>query len=222
MRTDFFLLRRQFLLGLAALSATCTGLLTGLAGPAQVEGESVSMTALMAEGPLPDVIQGAANAPVTIVEYASMTCPHCARFAAETFPALKAKYIDTGKAKYILREFPLDALATAGFMLMRCAGPEKRDAMTNLLFTQQKTWAYSDKPVEALANVVKQAGFTQAAFETCLKDQKLLNSVNAARDQAAEKFHVDATPTFFINGKRLGGEVSIKQLSDAIDPMLPK
>jgi protein-disulfide isomerase len=216
-----FLLRRQFLQGFAALSAT-PGLLTGLGGPAQAEGESVPATALMAEAPLPDVIQGAPNAPVTIIEYASMTCPHCARFAAETFPALKAKYIDTGKARYMLREFPLDALATAAFMLMRCAGPDKREAMTNLLFTQQKTWAYADKPVEALANVVKQAGFSQAAFESCLKDQKLLSSINAARDQAANKFHVDATPTFFINGKRLSGEVSIKQLSDVIDPMLPK
>jgi protein-disulfide isomerase len=221
MRSHSFLLRRQFLHQLAVLSAL-PQLLTGLAGPAQAEGESASTTALMAEGPLPDVILGASNAPVTIIEYASMTCPHCARFALETFPALKAKYIDTGKARYILREFPLDALATAGFMLMRCAGPDKREAMTNLLFAQQKTWAYSDKPVEALASVVKQAGFTQAAFESCLKDQKLLNAINAARDQAGEKFHVDSTPTFFINGKRLSGEVSIKQLSDVIEPLLPK
>jgi protein-disulfide isomerase len=222
MPTHFLLTRRRLVGGLVAIVAAGSGVLARIAGVAQAAGESVPVGELMAEGPLPDVALGANDAPVTIVEYASMTCPHCARFDAETFPALKAKYIDTGKARYILREFPLDALATAGFMLMRCAGPDKREAMTDLLFSQQKNWAFTKKPLEDLANVVKQAGFTQTAFEACLKDQKLYTTINSARDSASDKFHVDATPTFFINGKRLSGEVSLDELSRTIDPMLPK
>jgi protein-disulfide isomerase len=222
MPTNSLLTRRRLVGGLVAIVAAGSGLLARFTGAAHAAGESVPVSELMAEGPLPDVSLGAKDAPVTIVEYASMTCPHCARFAAETFPALKAKYMDTGKVRYILREFPLDALATAGFMLMRCAGPDKREAMTDLLFSQQKNWAFAKKPLEDLANVVKQAGFTQAAFESCLKDQKLYTTINSARDSAADKFHVDATPTFFVNGKRLSGEVSLDELSRTIDPMLPK
>jgi protein-disulfide isomerase len=191
------------------------------AAAAAAEASAVPVGDLMAEGPLRDVVIGAKDAPVTIVEYASMTCPHCARFQTETFPALKAKYIDTGKAKYILREFPLDPLATAGFMLMRCAGDDKREALADLLFAQQKQWAYAPKPVEGLASLVKQAGISQSAFEACLSDKKLYGDVNATRDRASDNFHVDATPTFFINGTRHGGELTIEELSKVIDPMLP-
>ena len=120
---------------------------------------------LMAPGPLPDLVQGSASAPVTIVEYASMTCTHCAAFHEETWPTLKAKYVDSGKVKFILREFPLDPLATAGFMLARCAGPDKRNAIVDLLYTQQKNWAFVDKPLDALAGLVKQAGISQSDFE---------------------------------------------------------
>jgi protein-disulfide isomerase len=194
--------------------------LATLAVPVMAETADVPVGDLMAESPLPDVVIGDNNAPVTMIEYASMTCPHCARFQTETFPALKAKYIDSGKVKYILREFPLDPLATAGFMLMRCAGADKREALADLLFAQQKQWAYAAKPVEGLASLVKQAGISQSAFEACLSDKKLYGDVNATRERASDKFHVDATPTFFINGSRHGGEVNIEELSKIIDPML--
>ena len=160
---------------------------------------------LMAIGPLPDIVQGSASAPATIIEYASMTCTHCAAFHETTWPELKAKYIDTGRAKFILREFPLDPLATAGFMLARCAGADKRNLLVDQMFSQQKTWAFVEKPVEPLLGLVKQIGMSQADFETCLKNQDLYEQVNQSRERAAEAFNVDSTPTFFVNGRKLVG-----------------
>jgi protein-disulfide isomerase len=189
--------------------------------PALAQNARVDVEQLMAEGALPDVVEGQANAPVTVVEYASMTCSHCAAFATKVYPTLQSKYIDTGKAKLILREFPLDPLATAGFMLARCSG-DKREAMIELLFAQQKNWAFVDRPLDGLLNVVKQTGMTQETFERCLKDQALYDKINMVRDRGAEKFGVNATPTFFINGKRVSGEMTIEQLDKEIAPLLPK
>jgi len=189
--------------------------------PALAQNARVDVEQLMAEGALPDVVEGQANAPVTVVEYASMTCSHCAAFATKVYPTLQSKYIDTGKAKLILREFPLDPLATAGFMLARCSG-DKREAMIELLFAQQKNWAFVDKPLDGLLNVVKQTGMTQETFERCLKDQALYDKINMVRDRGAEKFGVNATPTFFINGKRVSGEMTVEQLDKEIAPLLPK
>lgn len=156
--------RRLFQIAAAAF------LSSGLFGGVLAEGASVPVDQLMAAEALPDLSIGKSDAPVTIVEYASMTCSHCAAFYATTFPILKSKYIDAGKVRFILREFPLDPLATAGFMLARCAGDDKRDAIVDLLFAQQKNWAFTDKPVESLANLVKQAGIGQDAFGACLKN----------------------------------------------------
>jgi protein-disulfide isomerase len=206
--------------GAAAGSALATARLIGFA-PALAQNATVNVGELMAEGALPDVVEGEANAPITIVEYASMTCSHCAAFATKVYPTLKSKYIDTGKAKLILREFPLDPLATAGFMLARCAG-DKREAMVELLFAQQKNWAFVEKPLDGLANIVKQTGMSQESFEKCLKDQALYDKVNMVRDRGAEKFGVNATPTFFINGKRVSGEMTVEQLEKEITPLLPK
>ena len=215
------LLRGAALGGLAA-AAGSAGLLMPSAGQAATAGATFPIDQLMAEGPLPDVWQGSKDAPVTMIEYASMTCTHCAAFHAETYPTLKSKYIDTGKVHFSLREFPLDPLATAGFMLARCAGPEKRNALVDLLFAQQKNWAFVDKPVEALAGTVKQAGISQADFESCLKDQKLYDQVNQVRDQAGQKFKVDATPTFYINGVKYAGELTPADLDKILQPLLPK
>ena len=151
-----------------------------------------------------------------------MTCTHCAAFHDETFPTLKSKYIDAGKVRFVLREFPLDPLATAGFMLARCVGIDKRNALVDLLFSQQKNWAFVDKPVEALAATVKQAGVSQTAFETCLNHQKLYDQINKERDEATSKFEVNATPTFFINGLKHPGEMTVEELDKALTPLLTK
>jgi protein-disulfide isomerase len=203
----------------AAVAFAATMLLAP--GAALAQNTKVDLTQLMADQALPDVVEGEANAPVTVVEYASMTCSHCAAFHNQVYPTLKSKYIDTGKAKYMLREFPLDPLATAGFMLARCAG-EKREPMVALLFAQQKNWAFVEKPLDGLSNIVKQTGMSQESFESCLKDQQLYEKVNMVRDRAAEKFGVNATPTFFINGKRISGEMTVDQLDKEMTPLLPK
>jgi protein-disulfide isomerase len=175
---------------------------------------------LVVPGPLGDVAQGPADAKVTIIEYASLTCSHCAAFHKDTYPVLKQRYIDTGQVRYILREFPLDALATAGFMLARCDGEAKYYPVVDLLFAQQKTWAFSDKPVDALQQALRQAGFSQEKFESCLRDQKLYDAVNAVRNRASETFKVTSTPTFFINGQRHSGNMSIADIEKVIKPLL--
>ncbi|WP_330084119.1 DsbA family protein [Methylocystis iwaonis] len=194
-----------------------------LAGPALADkapAGKVSVEELMAPNALPDIVEGDANAPVTIVEYASMTCSHCAAFHHEVYPALKKNYIDAGKAKFILREFPLDPLATAAFMLARELG-DKRDAVVDLLFAQQKNWAFVDKPLDGLASVLKQAGLSQDKFEAVLKDQALYEKVNAVRTRANEKFGVNSTPTFFINGDKYTGEITIDDFGKIIAAKTP-
>jgi len=214
--------RREFLEGVGALAlvgavVTLAQGETTFAAPAQAP--SVSTEELMAPGPLPDQSLGPAEAPVTIIEYASMTCPHCAEFHNKTFPELKKRYIDTGKVRFIFREFPLDPLAAAGFMLARCAGEGKYYPMVETLFSQQKTWAVQ-KPIPPLLAIAKQAGFTQQSFEQCLANQKLLDDIEKVRERAASKLGVNSTPTFFVNGERVNGALSIEDLEKKIQPYL--
>jgi protein-disulfide isomerase len=208
--------------GLAVFGAA--GLIGSLNAPARAEDTQavVPMDELMAKGALPDIAQGKDNAPITIIEYASMTCGHCARFHAETYPLLFKNYIDTGKVRFILREFPLDPLAAAAFMLARCAGDDKRYAMIDLLFDKQKDWAFADKPLEALSSLVKQTGMTDEAFNACVNNQALYDQINQVRDRAAEKFGIDATPTFFVNGKKITGEIAPNALDPLLQPLLKK
>ncbi|MGX5829195.1 DsbA family protein [Mesorhizobium sp. 43Arga] len=180
---------------------------------------TVDMVELLKPGALPDKQLGKDDAKVTIVEYASMTCPHCAHFAETTFPELKTKYIDTGKARYILREFPFDPSAEAGFMLARCA-KDNYFPMVDVLFRQQPNWVGVSNTKDALLQISKLAGFTQESFEACLTDQKLLDDVRSVQKRGANEFKVDSTPTFFINGKTYKGAMSIEEMSAIIDPLL--
>jgi protein-disulfide isomerase len=200
--------------------AGCFAMLGDPAAPALAQGAGVASGELMTGEALPDIALGAKEAPVTIVEYASMTCGHCAGFYATTFPELKSKYIDPGKVRFILREFPLDPLAAAGFMLARCAGDDKRNAIVDLLFAQQKNWALTDKPLEALAALLKQAGMSQKAFDACLQNDDLRDKVYKVHDRAAEKLGVTSTPTFFINGKKETGEMTLIALEKLLGPLL--
>lgn len=181
---------------------------------------TVDMEKALAPGALPEMTIGDAKAPVTIIEYMSMTCPHCARFHNDTFPTIKTKYIDTGKVRFILREFPLDPAAVAGIMLARCAPNDGYFPMVDLLFKQQMTWAASNDVRGSLLQLSKLAGFTQASFESCLTNQKLLDDVQATKQKGATDFGVASTPTFLVNGGRYAGEMSVDILSALIDSKL--
>ncbi len=185
----------------------------------QSEGE-VDIAKLMAPGPLPEMSVGKADAKVTIVEYMSMTCPHCARFHNETYDAIKTKYVDSGQVRFVLREFPFDPRAAAAFMLARCAPEGQYFPMISMLFKQQEQWAAAPNGRDALLQMSKLAGFTQESFEACLTNQKLLDDVQATMQKGDKDFGVKATPTFFVNGKKYSGEMSVDTMSALIDSML--
>jgi protein-disulfide isomerase len=189
---------------------------TGLVSEAKAE----DLSDIMQPGPLPDMFMGDETAPVTIIEYASMTCPHCRHFHETVLPGLKEKYIDTGKVKLIFREFPLDPRAYAASMLARCADKQFYFPMTDVLFKQQDVWARADDPRPPLLQIAKLAGFTQESFEACLKNQELLDNVNAIRKKAAETYGVNGTPSFFMNGEKYSGNITLEDMSAKIDSYL--
>ncbi|HET7850574.1 MAG TPA: thioredoxin domain-containing protein [Pseudolabrys sp.] len=219
--------RRQFCGSTATVTLTAallgTSSLIGFAREAVAADEkNPSVADLMKPGALSEMSMGSDKAPVTIIEYASMTCPHCAHFEATTFPELKKQYIDTGKVRYILREFPLDPIAAAGFMLARCSGKDDKGkyfAMVETLFRQQREWAV-EKPLQPLLSIAKQAGFTEQTFNACLANQKLLDGIEAVRQRAIDQYGVNSTPTFFINGKKQTGDISLADLEKVMKPYL--
>jgi protein-disulfide isomerase len=216
------LTRRQLLSATAMFSlaggGTAAGLLSFLTDPARAD-DNPSPADLADAGPQGDIWLGSDKAPVTIIEYASMTCPHCAHFSATTFPELQKRYIDTGKARYTLRAFPLDALAAAGFLIARCAGNDKYIPIVETLFAKQPDWVVKE-PIVPLKGIAKQFGITEDAFNQCLSNQKELDAIQAVRDHAVDKLGVNSTPTFFINGKKMIGDLSMEQMTKEIDPYL--
>lgn len=215
--------RREFCQRAALVALAAAALGTSALTPLSDARADVSELELMKPQALPDMAVGSDKAPVTIVEYASMTCPHCAAFDQVTFPELKKRYIDTGKVRFIFREFPLDNLAAAAFMLARCAAGDtdsgKYFALVDTLFRQQTQWAVQ-QPIPPLMAIAKQAGFTEASFNACLANQKILDSIESVRQRAVDAFKVKSTPTFFVNGKTVEGALSIEEFAKIIDPYL--
>lgn len=175
---------------------------------------------LLQPGPLGEMAMGDPAAPVTMIEYASVTCVHCANFHTSVLPELKEKYIDTGKVYFIFREFPFDPLALGAFALARCAGDDKYFPFVDLLFAQHGNWTRSDQPVNALFNLSKQAGFTEESFDKCVTNQDIRQGIEAVRDRGAEEFDVNSTPTFFINGKMVTGVQPVEELDKLFAPYL--
>lgn len=181
---------------------------------------NVNPVKLLEPGALPDKVIGVADAKVTIVEYASFTCGHCATFHNKTLPKLKEKYIDPGKVRLIFREFPFDPVAAAVAMLSRCAPEDKYFDVAGVFFQEQGNWARAQDVVSALRALSLQVGFTQDSFKACLTNQTLLDGVNAMRDKGANDFKVDSTPTFFINGAMYKGAMPIEDFDAILAPLL--
>ena len=206
--------------GLAAAAGLSPWRLIGIANAQSAQTATAADVAKPVS--LPDMALGPKDAPVTITEYASMTCPHCARFAEEVFPKIKAAYIDTNKIRYVFREFPLDIKAAAGSMLARCIAKDdgnKYFAVIDMLFKQQEEWA-GPKTTETLKLIGKQAGLSGQQVDTCLKDQALLDKIAADQKYANEVLKVNSTPTFFINGEKVTGETSFEEFEKKIKPLL--
>jgi protein-disulfide isomerase len=183
--------------------------------------EPVAMAAaadgdLMTPGPLGEMALGDPNAPNVVIEYASMTCPHCAAFHNEVYGAFKEKYIDTGKVYFIFREYPLDPLATSAIMLARCGPKDRYFPLVDLLFEQQRSWAFVENPVAALRDLVKQAGISQEDFQACLTNQEVLDGVNWVKSRATSEFGVQSTPTFFFNGEMRPGVVPLAEIDNIL------
>jgi protein-disulfide isomerase len=203
-------------LALAALLALfCAGPAT-----AQNSAPTVDVLDLMVPGPMGDRAQGNPNAPVTVIEYASMTCPHCQRFHTDTYPALKSRYIDTGKVYFIIREFPLDPLAFAAFMVARCSG-DRYFEVIEALFAHQEEWAFVDRPVDAMLTFTGPHGVaTQQQFEECVGRQDAFEHIEEVATRGYEEFGVEGTPTFFFNGNRIVGEIPIEGIDHIISLLL--
>jgi protein-disulfide isomerase len=207
----------------AALSLTGLAALAGFS-PLRLIAQAMAQSASDVGKPvsLPDMALGPANASVTITEFASMTCPHCAAFNETVFPKIKSEYVDTGKVRYVFREFPLDIKAAAGSMLARCIAKDdagKYFAVIDMLFRQQNDWVIKNT-TETLTRIGKQAGLSQQAVEDCLKDQALLDKIAADQKYASDVLKVDSTPTFFINGEKIKGETSFEEFDKRIKALL--
>jgi protein-disulfide isomerase len=181
---------------------------------------NVTQEELMKAGPLPDLALGKADAPVTIVEYASMTCGHCANFHNKILPVLKEKYIDTGKVRLVFREFPLDERAALASMMARCAGGDRSLPLISMLFSKQEEWGASKNDfLPKIFKLGQQVGMTKQTFDECRQNEKLIKDIIAVRDRANTSFGVNQTPTFFINGKKMDGG-SVEDFDKALAPLI--
>ncbi|MCA8927222.1 MAG: DsbA family protein [Alphaproteobacteria bacterium] len=217
--SKLWLIGRRAALALVATAAVSLSLGGGV--PAGSQARAADTGDLAVEiGPDEHVI-GDANAPVTIVEYASLTCPHCARFQTEVLPEVKKQLLDTGKARLVFRDFPLDQLALRAAALVRCAQPLQRPAMLSLLFETQQTWATSQDPLGALDQIGRAVGMSSEVVQKCLNDQTLLDAVIAQRLEGEKKYNVNSTPSFVIGGKLYAGEMSVEEIAKLVADATP-
>ena len=176
--------------------------------------------ALESPNPLGEIVLGQADAPVTIVEYSSLTCPHCGAFHRETLPELTEKYIDKGLVKIYFRHFPFDPYATASAMLAHCVSPAAQVSFLDILYTRQQQWIQAEQPMSALQAIAQQVGLSESNFVACLKDQNRLDGIRNIQSRAAEELGVRSTPTFFINGDKLEGNQPLAAFEEILRPFL--
>ena len=189
--------------GYALFGRDSTGF-TQVPGIASANAAGLDLSDLSEAPKIGEMVLGKPDAPVTIIEYASATCPHCAHFHEGTFKQIKSEFIDTGKVKFIFREFPFDDLALAAFMLARCAPEGKYFPMIDVLFERQQTWT-KNNPRGELFKIAQLAGFTEESFNACLTNEDIAKGILAIMEKARSSYGVDSTPSFFINGQKLRG-----------------
>ncbi len=211
-------------LGVVAVLAIVGLAITEYAGPSGGDDNSPAATSpvktVMPVIGADEFIIGKPDAPITIVEYASLTCPHCARFHTKTLPQLKAKYIDSGKVRLVYRDFPLDKYALQGSMMARCAGRERYLGFIDAMYMTQDGWARSGNPTLALARIGLNGGMSQKAFEACMQNKEIETKILAQRVAGQEKFSINSTPTLIINGQVHAGALTIEEIDSIIAPLL--
>jgi protein-disulfide isomerase len=208
------------LAGAAFVLATLSS--SAYAADAPQPDRTVDMAKLLTPGALPELSLGDANAPVVVVEYGSATCPHCATFSKETLPQIKKDYIDTGKVRFVFREFSRNTLDVAAFVLARCLGDDKALAADDLLFAEQDKWAFVDKPLEPLIAAMRPTGMTKEQATQCLNNQKLADGIVSIAKRADDDIKLTGTPTFVVDGKVYGGELTVDQFKAVLDPLVKK
>lgn len=200
-------------------------LYTGFAFSASAENETAMFedipvhTVIHSEKLPPDYVLGQTDAPVTVIEYSSLSCPHCASFSNHAFPELREQYIKPGKVKFIHRDFPLNNPALRASMLAQCAGADKYYPFLKVLFGTQRKWV-SPGFMESLAMTAKLGGMSQEAFDACMNNKELETKVLESRKYGSEKFKISSTPSFVINGKMHKGLQTIEQMQAILDPLL--
>jgi protein-disulfide isomerase len=211
--------RLAFAAVLSAAALVANGALAAATAPEP--DRTVDMATVLKPSSLPELAMGDPSG-VPVVEYGSLTCPHCATFSREIFPELKKDYVDTGKVRFIFREFSRNPLDVAAFVLARCVGDDKAFAAVELLFSQQDKWAFVDKPLEPLIAAMRPTGLTHDQAMACLKNQSKADAIVAVGKRATDDIKMSGTPTFVIDNKVYGGELSMDQLRAILDPLVKK
>ncbi len=202
---------------LAAAAALALTLSPAYAAPAP--SGTVDMAKVLQPGPLPELSLGDPKG-VPMIEYGSLTCPHCATFATTVLPAFQKAYVDTGKVHFIFREFSRNPLDVAAFVLARCEGDDKTLPTIDLLFAEQDKWAFVDKPLEALITALRPTGMGHDQAMACLKDQSKAEAMTKILNAAVQDVKVEGTPTFVIDGKVYDGELSMADLNEILKPLV--
>lgn len=170
----------------------------------------------------PERVLGKADAPVTIYEYSSLTCPHCAAFHKETLPKIKEAYIDTGKVKLVMRDFPLDQVALGGALMARCAPEPMYFRLLEVLFANQQTWARANNPLDGMKQYGRLSGMSDDTLNACFKNETLFKQIQDVQAAAQQTFQIQSTPSFVIDGQLYAGSRDFAAFSKIIDGLLPK
>jgi len=189
--------------------------LSGVIGLNDARAEIVSIEDALSERSI-----GAPDAPVTLNEFASLTCPHCARFHAETLPDIKKNYVDTGKVRIVFHDFPLDNLAFAAAMIARCSGRERHFELYDRLFQTQDTWAQADQPRDVLMTIARFSGLSSEDVNQCLQSDELAQGIQKTAAAAQQQFDINSTPTFILEGEKIEGTLPYADFKIKLDQAL--